>query len=334
MFVPFFTKRASKRELERRKGGGGGGRGGGSSSGGSQGGSSSSSSGGSSRSSGGGSSSSGGTSGGRSSSVSTGSGTRGASSAGNGGGRVTSIPAGQIFAGRSVGGGTRQQVVGSQYAPFSLPTTVLSLISLDRQYGSGYPGVAGRGVAGRGFPFYFWPVAWGGAAGIGAGAYLHTNEYGRHDNSSRPGGIEVTALFISSSNGTNTFRLMSDNATVTSLIEDIRGNCSSSLAANSSTTPSAFDPDSLPKPEQTVQYYRASSVALTFDGYNNTGALADEGTPDTPLPAGLDTALLNCLNDTIVNNVPLVDGAGIQWAAPNVALLPLFWIAWFASTRL
>ncbi|KAJ8697168.1 hypothetical protein PTI98_006966 [Pleurotus ostreatus] len=315
MFVPFFTKRASKRQLERRKGGGGGGRGGGSSSGGSRGGSSSSSSGGSSKSSGGGGSSAGASSGGRSSSVSTGSGTRGASSAGNGGGRVTSIPAGQPFAGRSVGGGTRQQVVGSQ------------------QYGSGYPGVAGRGVAGRGFPFYFWPVAWGGAAGVGAGAYLHSNEYGRHDNSTRPGGVEVTAVFISSSNGTNTFRLMADNATVTSLIEDIRGNCSSSLAANSSTTPSAFDPDQLPKPEQTVQYYRASSVALTFDGYNNTGALADEGTPDTPLPAGLDATLLNCLNDTIVNNVPLVDAAGMRWSAPNVALLPLFWIVWLMSTR-
>lgn len=159
-------------------------------------------------------------------------------------------------------------------------------------------------------------------------------QYGRHDNSSRPGGVEVIATFISNSNGTNTFRLMSDNATVTSLIEDIRGSCSSSLAANSSTSPSAFDPNGLPKPEQTIQYYRASSVALTFDGYNNTGALADEGTPDTPLPAGLDITLLNCLNTTIVSNVPLVDAAGPLWSAPNLALLPLFWIAWFTSTRL
>lgn len=34
----------------------------------------------------------------------------------------------------------------------------------------------GRGVAGRGFPFYFWPIAWGGAAGIGTAAYLHSDE--------------------------------------------------------------------------------------------------------------------------------------------------------------
>lgn len=45
-----------------------------------------------------------------------------------------------------------------------------------RQYGSGYPGVAGRGVASRGFPFVFWPLAWGGVAGVGAGAYLHNSE--------------------------------------------------------------------------------------------------------------------------------------------------------------
>ena len=45
-----------------------------------------------------------------------------------------------------------------------------------RQYGSGYPGIAGRGVAGRGFPFLFWPLAWGGVAGVGTAAYLHNTE--------------------------------------------------------------------------------------------------------------------------------------------------------------
>ena len=43
-------------------------------------------------------------------------------------------------------------------------------------YGSGYPSITGRGVTGRGFPFVFWPLAWGGIAGAGAGAYLHTTE--------------------------------------------------------------------------------------------------------------------------------------------------------------
>ena len=47
---------------------------------------------------------------------------------------------------------------------------------LIRTYGSGYPGLGGRGVTGRGFPFYFWPIAWGGLAGLGAAAYLHSTE--------------------------------------------------------------------------------------------------------------------------------------------------------------
>lgn len=46
---------------------------------------------------------------------------------------------------------------------------------MDRTYGSGYPGTTGRGVAGRGFPFFFWPVVWPGGGG-GRGAYLHDTE--------------------------------------------------------------------------------------------------------------------------------------------------------------
>jgi hypothetical protein len=42
-------------------------------------------------------------------------------------------------------------------------------------YGSGYPGYYGPGVAGRGFPFWFWPVIWGGSASAG-GDYLYDNE--------------------------------------------------------------------------------------------------------------------------------------------------------------
>lgn len=48
-----------------------------------------------------------------------------------------------------------------------------------RVYGSGYPGAAGRGVVGRGFPFYFWPIVWGGAATgaiVGGTHYLHDQD--------------------------------------------------------------------------------------------------------------------------------------------------------------
>ena len=48
----------------------------------------------------------------------------------------------------------------------------LMRVTCCRQYGSGYPGVVGRGVAGRNFPFYFWPLTFGGVGAAGAYHYL------------------------------------------------------------------------------------------------------------------------------------------------------------------
>jgi len=49
-------------------------------------------------------------------------------------------------------------------------------IFVSRVYGSGYPGITGRGVFSRGFPFYFWPIIWVGAAGGATRAYLYDSE--------------------------------------------------------------------------------------------------------------------------------------------------------------
>ncbi|EGO04088.1 hypothetical protein SERLA73DRAFT_175836 [Serpula lacrymans var. lacrymans S7.3] len=314
MYVPFITPKLQT--LARRKGGGGGGRGGGgsSSSGGESGGTSSGS--GSKGSSGG---STGGTAG-RTSSVplsgSSASGKSSATSYGAGGGKSITIPSGQLFSGRTAGGGTRQQVVGT------------------RTYGSGYPGISGRGVTGRGFPFWFWPVIWGGA-GAGSGAYLVDREYGDSTNTSRVGGPMVEATFVSNSTNT-TFHLLSDNSTVSSLLTSIDSNCSSSLSSSSSTSPVPFNQSAsgVPKPEQAVQYYRASSVVLTLDGYNNSATLSnDTSAPDSPLPSGIDTTLLDCLNQTILQAAPLVDGAGMRWSAPSSAgLVGLVWVMWCLSS--
>ncbi|GLB42473.1 hypothetical protein LshimejAT787_1104880 [Lyophyllum shimeji] len=295
MFVPFISVPSNKRsrKLYRRKGGGGGGRGGG---GGGK---------------GGGSSGGGGAGTSRPASVNAGGTTKQATSYGSGGGRPTTIPAGQPFAGRESGGGTRNQVYGTQ------------------QYGSGYPGIAGRGVAGRGFPFVFWPIAWGGIGGVGAAAYLHNSEYGRPSNSTRPGGPMATATFFSNA-GNTTYRLISDNTTVAALIPDLSAACSSNLNSSSSTAPSPYNDSfsALPQPEQTVQYYRGSTVALTLDGYNNTAALSsDDKTPDVPLPSNIDRNLLSCLNQTIGAAVPLVDGVP-SLSAPNFGIIGMLWILW------
>lgn len=140
----------------------------------------------------------------------------------------------------------------------------------------------------------------------------------------------MTTAAFSSTTQNNTFRIVADNSTVTSLIQDIVANCSSSLSSPSTIAATNYS-DSLtaPKPEQAIQYYRASSVALTLDTYNNTGALEADGTPDTPLPTTLDTNLLNCLNFTIGEAVPLVDGASLRFSAPpTMGLFVLAYLLW------
>jgi hypothetical protein len=118
---------------------------------------------------------------------------------------------------------------------------------------------------------------------------------------------EVT--FVSDA-GNSSFHIIADNATVTALIAVINTNCSAHLSASSihSLLYDDTDPNS-PKPEQAVQYYRASSVVLTLDGYNDTAVLSNNSSlPDTPLPTDVDTALMDCLNQTIGLAVPLIDG--------------------------
>ncbi|KAJ7866906.1 hypothetical protein B0H13DRAFT_2560431 [Mycena leptocephala] len=212
-----------------------------------------------------------------------------------------------MFAGRAQGGATRNQVWGS------------------RMYGSGYPGYYARGVSDRPFPFYFWPIAWGPGPGYNSSAaYMHSDEYGQPDNSSRPGGPMAAAVFQSNSTGA-TFRLVADNSTVADLMPEITANCSHLLVPTSisATTPMPFNA-STEKPEQVVQYYRASSVALSLDGYNNSAVFAPENsTADTPLPSSVDTNLLDCLNGTIGLAVPLVDSARSTMSAPNLGLITL-----------
>ncbi|KIM37034.1 hypothetical protein M413DRAFT_52636, partial [Hebeloma cylindrosporum] len=214
------------------------------------------------------------------------------------------IPVGQPFAGRIAGGGTRSQIFGTSRClnSFFVPSS--------RTYGSGYPGIAGRGTAGRNFPFIFWPLAWPLSVGGGAAAavYLHNhNEYGDPTNSSRPGGGMAIATFPSLSNPPTYFRVLADNATVLSLIEDLSSNCTSLLSTSSPYYSKTNTPyTDIPQPEQVVQYYRASSIALSMDGYNNTATYAAaDGTPDSPLPGTVDLRLLDCLNQTIGLAAPL-----------------------------
>ncbi|KAJ7765243.1 hypothetical protein B0H16DRAFT_1524996 [Mycena metata] len=271
MFIPFVTPR---KQLSRRRGGRKSDEGGGSAGEGEAGTSSSSSSE-EESSAGSSSSSSGSTSGGssvtaaksQSSPVTVLNTHQKATPYGSGGGSPSAILSGEIFPGRMQGGGTRDQIFGT------------------RTYGSGYPGISGRGVANRGFPFFFWPLSFEG------------RPYGHSDNSSRPGRGMTTATF--------------------SLLPNIFANCS--------------------------RYMSSSADSLQFIPYNETGTSPPQpeqiiqlsDTHDVPLSSGIDTVLLDCLNQTIGAAAPLITSGG-QWTAipNNLGLLGLVLGVWLSSVFL
>ncbi|KAF8608169.1 hypothetical protein BDV93DRAFT_519230 [Ceratobasidium sp. AG-I] len=241
------------------------------------------------------------------------SGNRGSSSYGRGGGSPTTISSGNAFAGRSIGGGSREQVYGTS------------------RYGSGYAyGGAGSSVAGRGFPFGYWPVF----VPIGAGAgYYGYREYGPSDNSSRPGGAMQQAVVRSSewpadgsnstaNNATASYYIVGDADSVAAVMEALVSDCS---VVNATGTPVDNNNPTV-HVEQAVQYYRSSSFMLALSSYNDTANLpanapADNSTAppdtsaDTPLPVGTNTTFLTCLNDTIGASVPIMDAAPGQLRA-------------------
>jgi len=116
-------------------------------------------------------------------------------------------------------------------------------------------------------------------------------------------------------------------------MSDLRTNCSSRLSSTSVQGPLQYtnDATNFPQPENVIQYYRASSLALTFDGYNNsaaTYAVQEGSVGDLPLPGTMDVLLLDCLNQTIGLAAPLIDGANLQFQG-NIGLLGVFWVLWF-----
>ena len=150
----------------------------------------------------------------------------------------------------------------------------------------------------------------------------------------------VTSTYASNTQST-TFYLVTDNDTATTMVSILQQNCSSVLNSGVSNTPipyNASDPNS-PKPEEAIQYYRASSAALMLEGYNNTAQLSDNTSlPDTPLPTNTDTDLLTCLNETIGAAIPLVDAAsptawnfGVTGSAYTISS---FWLLYYVLSTI
>ncbi|KAJ7887030.1 hypothetical protein B0H14DRAFT_3726371, partial [Mycena olivaceomarginata] len=164
-------------------------------------------------------------------------------------------------------------------------------------YGSGYPSLRGDVVSQRDFPFHYWPVVW----------YDYDSGQTSHDPS-RPCGPLRTMFFKFNATSItySTFQILADNATVLALMVSIAAKCSNHDLVQHPDTPGNFSPPTSGPAPQEVQYYRASSVALTLDGYNNTAYFLNS-TDDTPLPESVDKEFLACLTFTIGAAVPLVD---------------------------
>ena len=179
------------------------------------------------------------------------------------------------------------------------------------------------------FPYYYWPLGFGG--GYVGGAYMYNNNEYRDNDSERPGGPQMVASFSSDSSNT-TLHLIADRDTTEDLIPIIRNLCSG-IKSNSSTSPSSYDTNNnVTKPESAVQFYRASSIALLLEGYNNTAAFGDdEQAPPTALPEWRDQDLIRCLNDTIGEAAPLIDAGARSWAPPSFGLMGLVYLGFCLS---
>ncbi|KAG8804371.1 hypothetical protein FRC17_005978, partial [Serendipita sp. 399] len=212
------------------------------------------------------------------------------------------------FAGREYASGNRDNILGT------------------RAYGSGYAyGVSDVStIRGRPFPHGMWPISWG-------PGYLGGDEYWGDDlDLIRPGG-ELGIVSVSTKltdewptiGDNEVYTMIGDKESLTFMISDLVRICFAKPA-----WPLAFDPlanssfpdltlfSSLtsyqPKPENVIQYYRSSSFALAYYGYNNTFALPSSNLTTNhdslSLPYTIaESPFLHCINDTIRASLPLVD---------------------------
>jgi len=128
-----------------------------------------------------------------------------------------------------------------------------------------------------------------------------------------------------------TFHIVGDNATIVELMTDIQAICGSLLNNDSSTgsttrQPTAFltNESAQRLPESAIQYYRASSIALTLHGYNNTAALSDDvNAVPVSLGNNYDGSLLACLDTTIGEASLLIDGSALLSLLPSWMMLAM-----------
>ena len=242
----------------------------------------------------------------------------------DGGGPRHKIPSSSLsnpFAGREYGSGDRKTVYGT------------------RAYGSGYPYGADNptSLAGRPFPYGVWPISWG-ASYIGGGEYFSSSSSSNGEQLDldfiRPGGpLGVVKLAPYTSywdgvSGDEVYEMIGDRESLAFMISDLVDWChvqpnfirrfDPSLSSNTSSS-------TQPRPENVIQYYRASSFAISYSGYQNTFALGSSNpttsqsfSDSSPLPSSISTsAFLHCINSTIGTALPIANP--VEAKKPRVA---------------
>ncbi|KAG8835430.1 hypothetical protein FRC17_003329 [Serendipita sp. 399] len=183
-----------------------------------------------------------------------------------GGGKPLTLAAPSRFAGREMGGGSRSDVAGT------------------RSYASGYISSNGRegSVVGRALPFGFWPLYWFG--------HGQSDEYGGSqdiDHERLGGGQVIVQLApnataasynVSAVNGINeTYWMVGDKESVTTMLSLLVDTDSEEFSPygygvlNNTILP-FNSTNSTIRFSHVIQWYRASSFALAYEGYSNTFA--------------------------------------------------------------
>ena len=107
------------------------------------------------------------------------------------------------------------------------------------------------------------------------------------------------------------FFFVSDSYTVTQMNATINNICAEHHAFTISA-PIALNSTGNIKPESVVQFYRGDSAALLLQGYNNTKELPGYRHigPNPPFPTEVGLNLVSCIDKTVANSIPLMDGDG------------------------
>lgn len=193
-------------------------------------------------------------------------------------------------------------------------------------------------MKGRGFPFFFHPITYGQYPGYGP-SIIYDHEYGEPGKKTRPGGpLHYMTIQPPKSLVEGLYPEMQpivlyavgDKPSLDALKLAIWWTCARSdysqwlfaeklrISEPKKFKGPAEDPDG-PTPEQTVMYYRGSSLALFLVGYNNTAQVVNDVLQDTPLPSATGSSFFTCINSTFGSSMPLVISMGAVPYQTNAA---------------